>query len=90
MLSFSSFTKYLSGIQSSSDKFRAVHPEGAGHGTGCPGQWARPSAPEFKEHLDSALRHRVSISNGAVWSLELDSVILVGLFELRMFYDSII
>jgi len=30
-------------------------PEGGGHGTGCPVQWAWPQVPEFKECLDSAL-----------------------------------
>ena len=34
-------------------------PEGGGHGTGCPGQWAQPQVLEFRERLDSALRHRV-------------------------------
>ena len=33
-------------------------PEGGGHGTGCPGLWARPRGLEFKQCLDSALRHR--------------------------------
>ena len=33
--------------------------EGGGHGTGCPGQWHSPKLPEFSEHLDNALRHRV-------------------------------
>ena len=32
-------------------------PQGSGHGTACPGQWAQPRVPEIKEHLDSALRH---------------------------------
>lgn len=37
-------------------------PEGDGHGTNCPGQWARSQVPEFKEFkecLDNNLRHRV-------------------------------
>ena len=29
-------------------------PEGGGHGTRCPGQWARPRVPEFRERLGSA------------------------------------
>ena len=29
-------------------------PEG-GHGTGCPGLWAWPQLPEFKEHLNTPL-----------------------------------
>jgi len=39
-------------------------PEGGGHGTGCPGQWARPQEPEYKECLDSTLRHRGWILGG--------------------------
>jgi len=41
-------------------------PQGGGHGTGCPGQWARPRVPECKECLDTALRDRVWILDGAV------------------------
>jgi len=58
-------------------------PEGGGHGTGCPGQWAWPRVPEFREFtedLDSAFRHGVGILGGPVWSQELDSVILQGSF----------
>jgi len=50
-------------------------PQGGGHGTGCPGLWARPPVPEFKECLDSALRHRVWILGGPVWSQELNWMI---------------
>jgi len=32
-------------------------PEGSGHGTGCPGQWAWPHC-QSSEHGDSALSHR--------------------------------
>mgnify|MGYP001856084944 CR=1 FL=1 len=32
-------------------------PEGGGHGTGCPGQWACSQVLELKECLDTALRH---------------------------------
>ena len=45
---------------------------------------------EFQERLDTALRHRVWILGGAVWSQELDSVILTSPFQLWMFYDSVI
>mgnify|MGYP001858757823 CR=1 FL=1 len=38
--------------------------------------------PEFKKHLDNILR----LSN-SVQSQELDSVLLVGLFKLGIFYD---
>ena len=41
--------------------------------------------PEFKECLDSALRCGVWVLGGAVWSLELDSVVLVGPFQLGIF-----
>ena len=46
--------------------------------------------PEFKEHLDSALRHRVWVLGGAVWSQGLDVVIPVGLFPLNILHDSMI
>ena len=37
-------------------------PEVGGHGMGCPEQRARPRVPEFRERLDSALRHRTLFS----------------------------
>jgi len=61
-------------------------PEGGGHGTACPEQWAQPRV--CKEHLDTALRHWVWILNGAEWICELDSLFLVGPFQLRRFHDS--
>ena len=42
-----------------------------------------PKLPEFKEHLDSALRHRVWFLCGTVQSQELDSMICVGPLQLR-------
>jgi len=56
-------------------------PQGSGHG---------PELPEFKKHLDSALRHRVCILGGPLWSQELDSTFLVGPFQLGIFCDSMI
>jgi len=47
-------------IEGSSRRSKA--PKGSGHGTGCPGQWAQPWVLEFKERLDSALRHWVWFS----------------------------
>ena len=64
-------------------------PEGGGHGTGCPGLWAWPQMPEVKEHVDSALKHTVCILGGPVWRQELGSVSLVGIFQLRIFHDSV-
>lgn len=48
-----------------------------------------PRLLELKEHLDSSLRHLVWCLGGAVWSRELDSMILVGPFQLGMYYDSL-
>ena len=62
-------------------------PEGDGHGTGCTGQWAQPRVLEFKENLDSTLRHGVWILSGGVWIWEVDLMGLVDLFQLRIFYD---
>ena len=45
---------------------------------------------EFKEHLDTTLRYKVWILRGAWWSWELDLVILVDPFQLRIVYDSMI
>lgn len=43
---------------------------------------------EFKECLDTALRHRVWIWSDPGWSRELDSVILGGPFQpSRLFFD---
>jgi len=47
-----------------------------------------PELLEFKELLDSTLRHRVWILGGSVWSQGLDSRILVGPFQLGIFYVS--
>ena len=48
------------------------------------------SLPEFKKRLDNALRHRVWFLGDPVWSQELDLMILVGPFQLKIFYDPII
>ena len=55
-------------------------PQGSGHG---------PKLLEFKKRLDNALSHTVWFLGGPVWSQELDSMILMGLFQLRISYDSI-
>ena len=64
-------------------------PQGGGHGTGCPGQWAQPKCQSSRCILDNALRHRVLsdiwILSGPVWSQELGSMILVGPFQLTIF-----
>lgn len=65
-------------------------PECDGHGTGSPGQWAWPQAPEFKECLDSSLRHWVWILGSVLWSQELVSMILVRPFQPMMVYDSMV
>jgi len=49
-----------------------------------------PELPEFKECLDSILRHGVWILGGPVWSQGLDMVVPVSPFQLRMFYGSVI
>ena len=38
---------------------------------------------EFKKHLDNGLRHWVWILGGLLWSQELESMVLVGLFQLK-------
>ena len=53
-------------------------PGGGGHG---------PELLQFKECLDTALRQRLILCS-AVWSLELDLMILVGTFQLGIFSDS--
>lgn len=45
---------------------------------------------EFKEHLDNALKHKDCFWVCPVWSWELDSIILVGPFQLGIFCDSCI
>lgn len=54
-------------------------PQGSGYST---------KLLEFKEWLDSTLRHRVWISGDSVWSLALDSMIFLGAFQLGIFHDS--
>jgi len=46
-------------------------------------------SPKQLEFKDNALRHRVWISGGPVWSQELDALVSVGPFQLRLFYDSL-
>lgn len=42
----------------------------------------------IEKHLDNALRHTVRfLGSSPMWSQKLDSVILMGLFQLRVFYD---
>jgi len=46
--------------------------------------------PEFKEHLDSTLRHWVSTLGGPAWSQEMDLMVFVGPFPQKgIFYYSI-
>jgi len=53
--------------------------QGTGHG---------PKLLEFKEHLESSLRHRIWLSGGPVWGLELD-MILMDPFQPGMFCGSL-
>jgi len=52
------------------------------HGAFSPEQW--------RLSLDSALRHRVWVWGGTLWSRGLDLMILVGPFQLGVFCDSVI
>lgn len=52
------------------------------------GQWAQPRAARVQEALDTALRRRVWILVGAMWSQVLQSVTLAVHFQLSVFYDS--
>jgi len=54
-------------------------PEGGRHGS---------KLTEFRECLDNALRHKVGILGGPVWSRGLASMILVGPFQLGLLCDS--
>ena len=54
------------------------------------GRWAWNRLLKFKEYLDNALRHRVGILHVPLCSQELDSTILMGPFQIRIFYDSVI
>ena len=49
-----------------------------------------PSLPEFKKHLDNALRTMVWFLGGPVRSQRLEWMILMGPFQLEIFYDSLI
>ena len=49
-----------------------------------------PELVEFKECLNNALRHWVWILDGAVQSRELNLMILLSPFQLKIFCDSII
>lgn len=65
-------------------------PEGSGHGTACPGQWARPQAAGAQ----GAFGHRsqtlgLDIGWSCVWRRELGLMIRVGPSHLRMFHFSI-
>lgn len=48
------------------------------------------SLPELRKCLHNALRHRICILAGPVWSQEVDSVILMGLLQLGIFHDSMV
>jgi len=57
----------------------AEDPQGSAHS---------PKLPEFKEHLDNALRHKVWILGGPMWSWRLELMILLSSFQFRIFCDS--
>ena len=63
-------------------------PDDGGHGTGCPGQWAQSWAASV-HCLYNALRQRVCFLNGHMWGQMLDSLILMGPFQLWISWDSI-
>lgn len=46
-----------------------------------------PKLLEFKEHLDTTPRHGISILGGPVQSQKLHSIVLVGPFQLWIFYS---
>jgi len=48
------------------------------------------SLPEFKKHPDSHARYMVWLLVGSAWSQELDMIILLSPFQLRIFYDFLI
>jgi len=55
-------------------------PEDGERGTGGPGSGQSPELLEFREYLGNALRHRVWVLGGPVWSPGLGSMIPVGPF----------
>ena len=52
----------------------------------CRGHGTEPA--QVQEVLDNALRHMGWFLGGPVWSQELDLMILMGPFQLRICYDS--
>ena len=60
-------------------------PEGGGRETGCPGQWARPQG----DGVQGALDNIGFVFWVVVWSKELDSMILMHPFQVRVFCDSV-
>jgi len=60
-----------------------VHQRVVGMERAAQGSGHRPELSQCKKQLDSDLRYRVWILGGAVRSPQLDSVILVGPFQLR-------
>ena len=63
--------------------------EGSGHGTGCPGRWSWHWACQSSRYIWTTLSVMRSDFWVVLWSTELDFMILVGLFQLRTFYDSV-
>jgi len=66
-------------------------PEGGGHGTGCPGLWARPWVLEFKERPDTALDKPQGVDFG--WScvkLEVGLYDPLNPFQLRILCGSML
>ena len=65
-------------------------PAGGGHGTGCPGQWSWC----WDARVHGAFGHCSQIWGLNVgypaWSLELDSMIIVGPFQHKMFCHSVV
>lgn len=47
----------------------------------------RAAGPELREHWDTAQTQGQGLGGGAAWSWELVSVILMGSFQLGVFYD---
>ena len=62
-------------------------PQGSGHGTAPQGRGHGHELLELREHLGTALIHRVWILGGPVGIQRLDSMVLLGPFQHRLFCD---
>lgn len=64
-------------------------PDNGGHGAGCPEQWSQNQASGFQGISNNTLRIMIWTVGDLTWRQKLNTI-LMGLFQLKILYDSMV